>query len=263
MDKQIKICFIATISKSLEWFVVDTAKFLYEHGYKDITFIANMDDEFIEANSSYSKCISTDYKRGVNPINFLKSICETKKIFKKERFDLIYYFTPNAAFYASFVGKKYKIPNRIYSQCGIRYVSSSGIKLLIFKLIEKLTCRMSTTIRSQSPLNMQFAIEEGLDKPEKFKVLGIGGTIGVDLEYCDSFNHTDMNAYLRKKHNVPLDAFVFGYVGRLNSDKGSNELIESFARLFDKYKNIYLVNGLLLLIWITVSERSRSAWKSE
>lgn len=242
MNKRVKICFIATISKSLEWFVVDTAKYLFNHGYKDITFIANMDENFINSNSSYAHCINLCYKRGINPFNFLKSIKQTNEVFKKEHFDLIYYFTPNAAFYASLAGKKQKIANRIYAQCGIRYVSVRGLKRLIFKFIEKRTCKMSTEIRSQSPLNMQFAINEKLDISTKFKVLGIGGTTGVDLKYCDSFDHAKMRESLRLSYRISSDSFIFGYVGRLNSDKGCNELLEAFCELNKNNKDIYLLH---------------------
>lgn len=242
MNKEYKICFITTISKSLEWFVVDAAKYLYDNGYKDITFISNMDDEFIKTNSFFAKCINIDYARGVNIFNFFKSISKTKKIFKNNKFDLIYYLTPNASFYASLAGKKAKIPNRIYAQCGIRYVSYNGLKRKIFKFIEKKTCKMSTSIRSVSRLNMKFAIEEKLAKPDKFKILGIGGTIGVDFSYCDSFNRLEKREELRKSLGISKDSFVFGFVGRLNVDKGCNELIEAFKILTKKYRNIYLAH---------------------
>lgn len=242
MNKNAKICFIATISKSLEWFVADTAKYLFEQGFKNITFIANMDDDFINKNSCYAHCIHLDYKRGANLKSFFRSIKETKRVFKKEQFDLIYYLTPNASFYASYAGKKCRIPHRVYSQCGIMYVSKKGLKRAIFKIIEKKTCSFSTEIRSQSPLNMEYALKEKLTKPSKIKVLGIGGTTGVDLKYCDSFNHEEMNTQLRDTLGIPLNSFVFGYVGRLNPDKGSNELIEAFNRLIQRHSNVYLIH---------------------
>jgi len=88
---------------------------------------------------------------------------------------------------------------------------------------------------------MQFAIDEKLCKRKKISVVGIGGTTGVDLSQCDSFDHTEMKKELRKKWNIPEDAFVYGYVGRNNTDKGINELIAAFRSLQDRYSDIYLV----------------------
>ena len=38
----------------------------------------------------------------------------------------------------------------------------------------------------------------------------------------------------------PEDGFLFGYVGRINRDKGINELLSAFRSLQKKYDNIYL-----------------------
>ena len=46
---------------------------------------------------------------------------------------------------------------------------------------------------------------------------------------------------LRKKYNISQDGFVYGYVGRINTDKGINELISAFIQLQKRYNNIYLV----------------------
>ena len=236
-----KICAISTIHKSLEWFMMEPMINLSKEGY-EITFLSNMDEEFIKKYSSFAKCINVNMHRGAKPFELLKSIRTFKKIFKKEKFDLIYYMTPNASFYASIAGKKAKIPHRVYCQYGIRYVAFSGFKRSVFKWIEKKTCKNATTIRSASPLNRELAISEKLCKPDKIKVLGIGGTTGVDLNVCDSINIDLEKQSFYENHNIPNGSFVFGYVGRLNKDKGGNELIEAFIKLKNKYPSIYLVH---------------------
>lgn len=240
MENRIKICALSTISKTMDWFIVDNMRNLANNGY-DITLVCNMDEGFADKNKDYATCINLKMGRGIHPADLLKIPFKLKKIFTENQFDIIYYITPNAAFYASIGGIMAGIKLRVYSQAGLRYVSFSGIKRFIFKTIEKFTCTFSTDIRAQSPKNMQFAIDEGLCKADKISVVGIGGTVGVDLSACDSFDHIKIRKTLRNKYAVPEDAFVYGYVGRINADKGIKELIEAFEKISSDRRNIWLI----------------------
>ncbi len=237
---KIKICAITTISKSMDWFMIDSMRNLAQNGF-DVTLICDMDETFIKQNSDFATCIPVRMRRGAKIGDLFRVILEMKKIFRREKFDVIYYMTPNASFYASVAGKRAGIKHRVYSQCGLRYVSFGGIKRKIFKTIEKWTCKNSTAVRAQSPLNMEFALSEGLCKPDKISVVGIGGTTGVDLSLCDSFDHAAKRKEIRAKYGIPEDAFVYGFVGRLNADKGINELIEAFDKTSKQIENTYLM----------------------
>lgn len=239
MKKKYKICALTTISKTMDWFVVDSMRNLSNNGY-DVTLICNMEDGFLERNKDYATCINLPMSRGVSIGDVFKCTAFLRKYFKKENFDVIYYTSPNVSLYASLAGMLAGVKVRFYNQCGVRYVSFTGIKRKIFWLVEKITCMFSTTIRAQSPLNLQFAVNERLCKKEKISVVGIGGTTGVDLAQCDIFDHEKMKYNLREKYKIPQDAFLYGYVGRINADKGINELIEAFTVLQKKYENVYL-----------------------
>lgn len=235
-----KICALTTISKTMDWFIVDSMRNLANNGY-DVTLICDMEDGFAERNADYAKCINIPMSRGVSVGDLLTVPFKLRKIFKNSRFDIIYYTSPNVSLYASIGGLLAGINKRVYSQCGLRYVSFVGVKKRVFWLVEKLTCMLSTTIRAQSPQNMQLAIDEHLCHQNKISVVGIGGTIGVKLSDCDAFDHEQFRRDLRGKYGIPQSSFVYGYVGRINADKGINELVTAFMNLQKKYQNIYLV----------------------
>ena len=239
MDRKIKIGVLTTVSKTMDWFLVDSMRNLSKNGY-EVTLISNMEEGFAEKCSDFARCIDFKMKRGISFSDLIKCPIKLKRIFKKEKFDVLYYMTPNASMYASLAGKRAKIEKRIYNQCGIRYVSLTGIKRKIFKLVEKLTCRFSTHVKSQSPKNMEFAISEGLCKREKISVVGIGGTIGVEIDKCRAIDRNEARKTVREKYNIPEDAFLFGYVGRVNRDKGINELLEAFSRIEKTHGKAYL-----------------------
>lgn len=223
-----KICFVTTISATLKSFVLPTADMLVREGY-DVTFICDKDESFLGMLPSGVKYIPVDMKRGVN-LDMFRCIKELKRIFLKEQFDLIQFSTPNASLYASIAAKQAKVPIRLYAQWGIRYVGFAGAKRLLFKMLEKVVCNNATAIRAVSPKNMAFAIEEGLYSPQKAKVLGKGGTIGVDLSDYDIENKNAHAEALREEYNLQED-FVFGFVGRFSKDKGSNELLGAFRKI--------------------------------
>ena len=234
-----KICFITTVSITLKTFVIETAEYLHNNCGYDVTLICDNDEEFAASLPDYIHYIPVPMSRGIDLSGFA-SVLKFYKVFKKEKFDLIQYSTPNAACYASIASFIARVPIRLYAQWGIRYIGLSGISRKIFKLIEKFICTLSTHIRSQSPKNMQFAIDEKLCKADKISVIGIGGTIGVDLKECDCIDKEKTRKELREKYKIPEDAFVYGFVGRVNKDKGINEYISAFEKLREKYNNIYL-----------------------
>lgn len=240
--KDIKIAFLTTISQTMEWFNVDRAIYLKERGFENITLICNMDDQFFNRYKDLFNLISLKIERGIKPLNLFKSIKTLERVFKQEKFDVLYYLTPNVSYCASLAGKRTKIPVRIYGQSGIRYVSEQGIKRLILKYIEKVTCKNSSIVRSQSPMNMRFAISENLVPSNKISVVGIGGTTGVDIDVCDSINYQATRKALRQKYGIPSNACVYGYVGRLNKDKGCNELLEAFRDIVSIDNNFYLIH---------------------
>lgn len=222
-----KICFITTIQLTMDTFVVPFAKALADNGY-EVTYICNMNGEFQERNGGYAKCIHLPMRRGFHFFDILKFTSKLKKIFKQEKFDVIYYATDNASFYSCLAGKAAKIPVRLYAQWGIHYVAASGVTRLIMKMLEKITCRKSTHIRAVSPQNRQFAIDEKLCKSEKIKVLGLGGTIGVDFAEYEFDKKEEFRTTVRAQYGLTEEDFVFGFVGRITEDKGCTELLKAF-----------------------------------
>ncbi len=225
-----KICFITTVSVTLKTFVLAQAEyFKQQHPDWEIYFICDMDENFAASLPEYINYIPIKMGRGIS-ISGVSAVCSLIKIFGREKFDLIQYATPNAAFYASIAGKLTGVKNTLYCQWGIRYVGFSGIPRKIFKLIEKITCTASKYINAVSPKNKDFAVNEKLYSADKATVVGRGGTIGVDLANYD----ISLKQKNRKEIRADLgiaDEFVIGFVGRLSRDKGTAELLSAVKEL--------------------------------
>lgn len=228
-----KICIVTTVESSIKnWFypIFDD----YAKLDVDVTVVCNMSEEYQQFLKETYPAVHTKslpFPRGISLLGSLKSIALLRRFLKEQHFDYIQYHTPNAALYGSIAGKMCKIPIRVYGQWGIRYASVSGIKRHILKSLEKITCKASTHIHAQSPKNMRLNITEGLCKPEKISVIGIGGTIGVDFQEFDITQKDNYREEVRKQYGLSDSDFLFGFIGRIHKDKGINELTEAFGTI--------------------------------
>ncbi len=235
-----KICAITTVDRTLRSFVIDAMRLLKDKGY-DVTLMASMSDEFVKEYGSEFRCVNVRMSRGVNPFEMIKSIVAFYKIFKEEQFDYIQYATPNASLYASVAAKLVGCPVRVYCQWGIRYVGFSGIKRKLFKLLEIITCKLSTHIRPASRKNLHFAVKEGHYPAKKATIIGDGGTIGVDFKVFDKNKKEIYKQEVLSEYPYLKDKFIFGFVGRIDKDKGVEELFTAFLNIHQKDSNMCLL----------------------
>ncbi|MBQ8428310.1 MAG: glycosyltransferase [Clostridia bacterium] len=235
-----KICYVTTVSMTLKAFVLSTAKYLAEHTDWEITMICDGDEEFAKLLPDNIRYIPVPMKRGMS-LSAFKSMASLKKIFKKEKFDLVQYSTPNASFYTAIAAKKAKVPVRLYCQWGLAYVGMKGLKRKIFKFIEKQVCKMSTWIEPDSLTNLAFAHQEGLYPEEKGSVIGAGSACGVNLQKFDITKKEEYRKAIRAQYNIPEDAFVYIFVGRITKDKGIDELLYAFRKIHEEQANAYLL----------------------
>ncbi len=240
-EKPVKICMITTIAKSFEWIVSDSAKNFADKGFDVTIMCSDMDEDFIAKHEKFARCVQLPAKRGIDISSLIKCVRLMRKFFKEEKFDIVQYSTPNASFYCALVAGVMKKSIRIYNQWGLRYIGFSGLKRFIFKMVEKYTCYRSTHVISTSPKNMQFNIDEGLCPKKKISVIGKGGTIGVDFSIYDINKKDEYRQQVRSEYGIEENTFVFSFVGRLNADKGVNELISAYRALTYRYKDTKLM----------------------
>lgn len=235
-----KVCFITTISETLTSFVLEFAKYMYDHGSYDITFICDKDDEFEKVLPEYIHYIPVDMKRGIS-IGGISACAKMWQIFRKNKFDLIQYSTPNAALYASIAGWLARIPVRLYCQWGLAFVGFSGLKRSLFKCEEKLVCKLSTWIEPDSQGNLRFCHEQKLYPQTKGSVVHKGSASGVSLQKFDITKKQLYRKDIRKKYEIPEEAFVYGFVGRITGDKGINELLSATRDILNSHTNAYVL----------------------
>ncbi|MBP3912348.1 MAG: glycosyltransferase family 4 protein [Niameybacter sp.] len=235
-----KICIITTISLSIKSFFLEQIAYLSENGY-EVTIICDKDEELINVLHPDVRYIPVPMKRGLDPLGAVKAIKRMYQIFKEKTFDIVQYSTPNAALYASIASKLAGVKIRLYHNMGYRYAASEGIKRVIFKTLEKITCRLSTEIQPVSFSNLEFGVKEKLFPRNKARVIWNGSTGGVNLTKFDINKKEEWKNEIFNKYEIGSETFVFGFVGRITRDKGINELLGAYQKLSLENKDINLM----------------------
>lgn len=235
-----KICFVTTVYNTLKGFVLEFAEYLHDEGQYDITFICNYDERLVELLPDYIRFIPVKMKRGID-IGGVKSCIDLFRIFRKEKFDIIQYSTPNASCYASLASWMANAPVRLYCQWGLAFDGFSGLKQKVFFLIEKMICALSTKIEPDSYGNLNRCRDLGLYSETKSSVVHYGSASGVSLEQFDVGKKAVYRREKRAQYQIPENAFTYGFVGSITGDKGINELLSASKYLIEKYDDIYLM----------------------
>lgn len=235
-----KICFITTIPLTVKAFLQKQISLLEEENF-DITVICADAEELRKVLGSKVTLISLPFKRGADLPGILPNIYRLYRIFKREQFDIINYLTPNASFYSSIAGKMAKGKNLIYSQCGLRYIALSKPAYNLFRLIEKITCRLSDEVQPVSASMRDFCCQHNFYSPEKANLIGHGSSCGVDLNRFDIEKKEQWRNEIRQENQISGDAFVIGFVGRLTADKGINELLTACKSILNEQVLLWLV----------------------
>lgn len=235
-----KICFVTTIYMTYKAFLKQLSHYLYETGEYDISLICADEPEAHEDVPEFVHYIPVRMERGVS-LSMFESIKQIQAVLEREKFDIVQYSTPNAAFYTSIAAKRAKVPVRLYCQWGIRYMGFEGWKRALFKALEKKTCDNSTFIEVESDNIRNFSLKEKLYTPERSCVIWNGSASGVDLTKFNVLRKAQWKKEIREQYNIKDDDIVFSFAARLTADKGINELLEAFLNLSEKYNNIKLL----------------------
>lgn len=204
-------------------------KFLSDYGY-DIHLACCPEDDadFIARNSLTYHPV--EVARRVDIKADFKTIGQLAKLIKKEKFDAVFGHTPKGAMVAMIASFLANVKTRVYYRHGLIYPTSSSIKRLIFKSVERLTGWLATDVVNVSPSLSKLAAKDHLNNIKRQTVIGAGTCCGLDT--VNIFNpqlvSETQKIALKEKLGIKKDALVFGFVGRLCKEKGIREMIDAF-----------------------------------
>ena len=237
-----RICLLSSVPITLLVFYRDLICKLRSEGF-DTTVIASDEPELYQLKDVCDcSILSLAITRSMSPFRDMISICKLWFYLLRNRFEIIHAHTPKGGLIGMTSSFFARVPNRVYTIHGLPLETAGGLKRKLLWFAEKASCLMSTKILAVSPSLMQRVIDERLCKPGKIQVLSEGSACGIDL---DRFSLRDdlieKGKAIRDKYNIPDDAIVVGYAGRMVPDKGVVTLVESFELLAPENPLLHLL----------------------
>jgi glycosyltransferase involved in cell wall biosynthesis len=221
-----KICIVATIPMSINVSMkphVDMLSELYE-----VTLIANGNaHDFTALFGEHMRVIPVNISRSVSLKQDLLALLLLFKIFKDEQFDAVHSITPKAGLLAMLAALAAGVPVRIHTFTGQVWANKSGVVRWGLKAMDKLIAKCATGLLTDSFSQQLFLINEKIVQSEKILVLGNGSVCGVDVERFKP--NLVKRLKIRSELSIPEDGIVCLYLGRLNPDKGVQDLAAAFA----------------------------------
>lgn len=225
-----KVLIVTTIQNTITAFLIPHIKFLEKKGYKVIlaTNVFKKLPEELENN----EWINIPFSRNPFSISNFRAIKEMRNLFKKEKFELIHFHTPVAAFLGRYAAMREKQRNIIYTAHGFHFFKGAPlINWLIYYTLEIIASRWTdklVTINEEDYHRAKsFKLREG---GKVYKVSGVGLDIG-------RYQNGD-------GEKIKRELFIGGnektilMVGELNKNKNQIQLLNILEKLKLKGKNV-------------------------
>ena len=173
--------------------------------------------------------IDVSIERKVNFFKDFGALLSLYSIFKKERFDVVHTVSPKAGLLGMMAGYLSQTKNRFHTFTGQVWVNFSSPSKSFFKAMDRLICRFTTQVFSDSQSQIDFLVAEGICKKSEIRQLGRGSISGVNLLRFMP-NAIRLNDYRNTLSAGPNDV-VFLFVGRVCRDKGIFDLLVAFKKI--------------------------------
>jgi glycosyltransferase involved in cell wall biosynthesis len=226
---------VTTIPVSLKVLLKGQIDFMQQNGFKVIAVSAFGKE--VEELKQQENCehFIIPLTRTINPIQDLICIIKLVSFLKKIKPVIVHTHTPKAGFVGMIAANIAKVPIRLHTIAGLPWITTSGVKRYVLKIVEKLTATASSKVYVNSKNLLSFLKNQHIAN-KKFCVLGAGTSNGIDIEYFTNSNKIKEQALKLKKNNgVNENAWIWLFVGRIVKDKGVQELLKAFSEFHDQY----------------------------
>lgn len=218
-----KALILANSSSGLYDFRNELLVGLMEEGYEIVISLPD-DLKVKELKDEGCRVVHTDInRRGVNPIQDMALLRAYKSLIKKEKPDVVITYTIKPNIYGGYVCRRLKVPYvSTITGLGTTF-ERGGVLLKLIVAMYKISLKKCSCLFFQNDENRKIFESHGIRAVKHVTVNGSG--VNLDKHTKEAFpGHTD--AVTR-----------FLYIGRLMTEKGSNEYIEAAKALHEKHGN--------------------------
>jgi glycosyltransferase involved in cell wall biosynthesis len=220
-----RICFVVATDVTAKAFLMDHIRALSKE--YEVTLVANTSDLEILARAGIdAEVVQVAIERKTSIVRDLCALVRLWMLFLRRRFDAVHSVTPKAGLLSMLAAVCAGVPHRTHTFTGQVWATRSGFSRALLKSFDRVIARCATALLADSHSQRKFLEDHRVAPVGRIGVLGAGSISGVDIERF----RPDPSARrsVRTSLNIPEDAIVFVFVGRLNRDKGLLDLAMAF-----------------------------------
>ena len=230
---------MTTVGSSIQVLYRGRLEYLQAHDF-DITAVCASSDLDSAIRGRGLRLHTAPLTRSISPWQDLRALWNLWRFLRRERFDLVEVGTPKAALLGSIAARLAGVPCIVHLLHGLAYQGQRGLVRRIVRWSTAWPCRLANCTISVSPSAKEQAQQDGVCTADRIRVLGAGSCNGVDLDRFTP-ERRSLGTEVRSRYNIPTDATVIGFVGRMTRDKGLIELVEAFQTLGDQHPDLVLL----------------------
>ena len=199
----------------------------YLNGFFDVLAVAPPGAEHARIRRREGvETVELEMERTISLWKDLKSLWRLFLLFRRERPWGVHSVTPKAGLLSMAAAALARVPVRVHTFTGLIFPYRKGAFKFLLKQMDRLTCLFATHVIPEGEGVRQLLMAEKVTgKP--LEILAHGNVNGVDPDY---FRRSGCREEVRKRLELPEDAVLFVFVGRITEDKGIRELLAAFDR---------------------------------
>lgn len=183
--------------------------------------------------------IDISIERKISPIRDIISLLRLIFFFRSHQFTLVQSITPKAGFLGMLAAWLCRVPIRVHVFTGQLWITRRGFARWYLKSFDRLIAMLATSLLADSPSQKQFLVAECVVRSKDIQVLGDGSICGVDIFKFKPDN--EVKKKVRFQLDIPQEATVALFMGRLKIDKGVLDLACAFGSPQLELTNLYVV----------------------
>lgn len=242
MNNRKSLIYGITIGRSASSFLRGQLKWFRDRGY-DVTLITSPDEA--AQNTMVREEVSLAPIQMERDISFkadLVALMSWCRELRSHRPTVVNVSTPKAGLLGGIASWLLRVPKRVYVVRGLRLEGANGLKRVVLWCVEWVTQRVATDVVFVSKSLASESLRLRITPRNRAWTIGSGSSNGVFADAVADRAALVDSSSLRRSLSIPRDAFVIGFIGRLNTDKGVDTLI----RVLDEGKLLSHVHLLII-----------------
>lgn len=182
------------------------------------------------------RTIAIPMERRISLIKDFISLIRLIVLFAKEKPDMVHSITSKAGLLSMLAAWITRVPVRMHTFTGLVFPTATGKMQKLLIAMDRLTCFCATHINPEGEGVKRDLVDYKItSKP--LHIIANGNVNGIDLEHFDRTPEVMEKAWFYREEGI----FTFCFVGRMVKDKGINELVRSFLRLYQENGRVRLL----------------------